>query len=36
VWINRLAERSDLPRAAELTDLATLPAALEALVPDRG
>ena len=36
VWINRLAERSDLPRAAELTDLATLPEALEALVPDRG
>ena len=36
VWINRLAERSDLPRAAELTDLANLPEALEALVPDRG
>ncbi|MEO8638400.1 MAG: HAD family hydrolase [Chloroflexota bacterium] len=33
VWINRLAERSDLPRAAELTDLAALPDTLEALVP---
>ncbi|HTI28971.1 MAG TPA: HAD-IA family hydrolase [Methylomirabilota bacterium] len=36
VWINRLAERSDLPRAADLTDLAALPEALDALVPDRG
>ena len=36
VWINRLAERSGLPRAAELTDLATLPDTLEALVPNRG
>jgi len=35
VWINRLAERSDLPRAGELTDLAALPDTLEALVPDR-
>lgn len=35
VWINRQAERSDLPRAAELTDLAGLPERLEALVPDR-
>jgi 2-haloacid dehalogenase len=35
-WINRLSERSDLPRAAELIDLATLPDALEALVPDHG
>ena len=35
-WINRLAERSDLPRAAELIDLATLPDALEALVPAHG
>jgi 2-haloacid dehalogenase len=35
-WINRLAERSDLPRAAELPDLAMLPDTLEALVPDRG
>ena len=33
VWINRLGERSVLPRSAELTDLATLPEALEALVP---
>ena len=33
VWINRLAERSDLAPAAELTDLSTLPATLEALVP---
>jgi 2-haloacid dehalogenase len=35
-WINRVAERSDLPRAVELPDLATLPDALEALVPDHG
>jgi 2-haloacid dehalogenase len=33
VWINRQAERSDLARAAELTDLSTLPETLEALVP---
>jgi 2-haloacid dehalogenase len=33
VWINRLAERSDLPRAAELLDLSLLPDTLEALVP---
>ena len=33
VWINRLAERSQLPRDAELTDLSTLPETLEALVP---
>jgi 2-haloacid dehalogenase len=33
VWINRLAERSQLPRDAELTDLARLPDTLEALVP---
>jgi 2-haloacid dehalogenase len=33
VWINRLAERSDVARAAELTDLSTLPETLEALVP---
>ena len=25
VWINRLDETSDLPRAAELTDLSELP-----------
>jgi 2-haloacid dehalogenase len=35
VWINRLAERSHLPRDAELGDLATLPEALEALIPAR-
>lgn len=35
VWINRLDERSELPRAGELTDLAALPATLEALVPAR-
>lgn len=34
VWINRQAEISDVPRAAELTDLAGLPERLEALVPD--
>lgn len=33
VWINRLHETSDLPRAAELADLAPLPETLEALVP---
>ena len=33
VWVNRQAESSDLPRAAELTDLASLPDTLEALVP---
>jgi 2-haloacid dehalogenase len=33
VWINRLDESSDLPRAAELTNLATLPGTLDALVP---
>jgi 2-haloacid dehalogenase len=33
VWINRLDESSDLPRAAELFNLAGLPATLEALVP---
>jgi 2-haloacid dehalogenase len=36
VWINRLGEWSDLPRAAELTDLSALPDALEALVPNHG
>jgi 2-haloacid dehalogenase len=35
VWINRLAETSDLPRAAELPDLARLPDTLDALVPAR-
>jgi 2-haloacid dehalogenase len=33
VWINRLGERSAIPRAAELPDLADLPATLERLVP---
>jgi 2-haloacid dehalogenase len=33
VWINRLGERSDLPRAAELTDLGGLPEVLETLAP---
>jgi 2-haloacid dehalogenase len=33
VWINRLGEQSDLPRAAELTDLSDLPTTLELLVP---
>jgi len=33
VWINRLAETSDLPRAAELADLADLPDTLDRLVP---
>lgn len=32
VWINRLHEVSDAPRAAELTDLAKLPQALDELV----
>jgi 2-haloacid dehalogenase len=33
VWINRLGEESDVPRAAELPDLARLPDTLEQLVP---
>jgi 2-haloacid dehalogenase len=33
VWINRLDESSELPRAGELFDLARLPATLDALVP---
>jgi 2-haloacid dehalogenase len=33
VWINRLGEKSDLPRAAELRDLSRLPAVLDELVP---
>jgi len=33
VWINRLGESSDLPRAGELSNLAALPATLESLVP---
>jgi 2-haloacid dehalogenase len=33
VWINRLAETSDLPRAAELANLAALPETLDTLRP---
>jgi 2-haloacid dehalogenase len=33
VWINRLGESSQLPRAAELPDLSSLPATLAELVP---
>ena len=33
VWINRLAETSDLPRRAELTDLSRLPATVDEIVP---
>ena len=33
VWINRLGESSDLPRAGELPNLEALPATLERLVP---
>jgi 2-haloacid dehalogenase len=33
VWINRLNERSDVPRAAELKDLARLPELLDELLP---
>ncbi len=36
VWINRLAETSDLPRAAELSNLAALPQTLDRLVPVPG
>jgi 2-haloacid dehalogenase len=36
VWINRLDERSDIPRAAELRSLAELPETLERLVPASG
>jgi 2-haloacid dehalogenase len=35
VWINRLAEASDLPRDGELTDLSGLPDLLDGLVPAR-
>ena len=31
IWINRLGERSPLPRARELPDLSALPAALASL-----
>jgi 2-haloacid dehalogenase len=33
VWINRLGEKSDLPRAAELRDLSRLADVLDGLVP---
>jgi 2-haloacid dehalogenase len=33
VWINRLGEESDLPRAAELKDLSRLPDVLDEVVP---
>jgi 2-haloacid dehalogenase len=33
VWINRLDETSDLPRAAELTDLSDLPDTLDRILP---
>ena len=33
VWINRLGETSDIPRAAELPDLRDLPESLDGLVP---
>ncbi|MGZ8562202.1 MAG: HAD family hydrolase [Candidatus Limnocylindria bacterium] len=33
IWINRLGERSQLPRSSELVDLVALPDTLEALVP---
>jgi 2-haloacid dehalogenase len=33
VWINRIGDRSELPRAAELRDLAELPDTLDRLVP---
>jgi 2-haloacid dehalogenase len=33
VWINRLGEESDLPRHAELRDLARLPEVLDEVVP---
>jgi 2-haloacid dehalogenase len=33
VWINRLGERSDVPRAAELPDLSRLPETLDRLLP---
>jgi 2-haloacid dehalogenase len=33
VWINRLGESSQIPKAAELPDLSALPATLERLVP---
>jgi hypothetical protein len=32
VWVNRLGEESELPRAAELRDLSRLPEVLDELV----
>jgi 2-haloacid dehalogenase len=32
VWVNRLGETSDLPRAAELTELSRLPGTLDAII----
>ena len=34
VWLNRLDETGDPPRAAELPDLERLPETLESLLPD--
>jgi FMN phosphatase YigB (HAD superfamily) len=34
VWINRMAEASDLERAGELPDLSGLAETIDALVPD--
>jgi 2-haloacid dehalogenase len=34
VWINRLHEKSEAPRAAELKDLSRLPEVLESLLPE--
>jgi FMN phosphatase YigB (HAD superfamily) len=34
VWIDRDGETSDLPRAATLTDLTSLPDSLDELVPE--
>jgi 2-haloacid dehalogenase len=36
VWINRMHETSDAPRAAELPDLTKLPETLEDLIPVQG
>jgi hypothetical protein len=33
VWINRMGEITNYPRAAELTDLSDLPDTLDAVVP---
>jgi len=34
VWINRLSEVTNLPRAAELPDLSELPSTLDSVIPD--